>query len=774
MLRMNSKSVCLATVSIVALSVALPNEGHAQSELPTVTVVAPQSKPARRAKPVRHAARSSQTSRRAAAPVQRQVVVPQENAGAGVERANGPVRGYLATRSGTGTKTDTPILETPQTISVVPKDQIADQAASTMPQALRYTPGVSLDAYSANSKFDPVYVRGFLAEQFLDGLKLPVDPGVQWAAARAEPYNLERIEVLKGPSSGLYGQTNPGGFINMVSKLPTETPHYNFEGQFGSFNRFQGALDIGGPIDKEGQFLYRLVGLARQSDTQINYQQDNKLFIAPSLTWRPTSDTKFTVLGSYHNIDNKGYQQYVPGQGTLLPNPNGSIPYSRYFGEPGVDRIKDEQGMVGYEFEHRFNNVFQFRQNFRYTDVNTDATAFRSEGLRADLRTLNRSMNYVLSSSNNIALDNQLQADFAIGPFQHKVLFGVDYLHLRGNADYRFAGIAPIDVYNPVYGAAIPPASSLTPFIHTDAKQDRLGEYIQDQIKIDRFTLSLTGRHDQARADLISSAFYPAPGVYHTDDSAFTGRAGLSYLFDFGLAPFANYSTSFMPLSGTDRAGRPFKPTTGEGWEAGVKYQPFGWNLLLTAAYYDFTQQNVLTTDPVNPLFSVQTGAVRSKGFEFEARGNVTREFQIIGSYAYLDPRVIASNTGTVGKYVPNVALSQAALWAKYNWFDGDLAGLGVGAGVRYVGNLWGDSANTIDVTAYTLFDAMVSYDFGYLRPDMRGWKAQLNASNLFDKSYVSNCFGSLAYCTYGQGRTVLLSLKYAWNADPGPPLITK
>jgi iron complex outermembrane receptor protein len=676
------------------------------------------------------------------------------------ETGTGPVQGYTARQSVTSTKTDTPLLETPQSISVVPKDQIVDQGAQSMPQALRYTPGVSLDPYSANSKFDPVYVRGFLAEQFLDGLKLPVDPGLQWAAPRVEPYGLERIEVLKGPSSGLYGQTNPGGFINMVSKRPQDTPHFEFEGQYGSFDRFQGAFDFGGPIDKDGHFLYRIVGLARDADSQIDYQQDNKLFLAPSFTWRPNIDTTLTLQANLQKIENKGYQQYVPGQGTLLPNPNGRIPYSRYLGEPSIDRVKDEQFMFGYLFEHRLNDMFQFRHNFRYAKVTTDTAAFRSEGLQADLRTLDRSMNYIVNSAHNFTLDNQLQADFVTGPFKHKLLLGADNSYLKGEADYRTAMIAPIDVFAPVYGTPVPSASSLPPAMVTASELKQFGVYAQDQIKIDRFTLSLTGREDRAKTDLKSF------GIYHADDSAFTGRVGLNYLFDFGLSPYANYSTSFQPVSGADRFGKPFKPTTGEGWESGVKYQPNGTNLLLTAAYFDFTQQNVLTADPADNNFSMQTGEVRMRGYEFEMRGNVTREFEIIGSYSHLNPKVTESNNGDVGKTVPYVSLDQASLWGKYTWYNGALAGLGLGAGVRYVGKLYGDAANTIEVTPYTLADAMVSYDFSYLRPDMKGWKAQINATNLFDKYYVTNCYGGLAYCTYGQGRTILLTLKYSWKPD--------
>ena len=239
MLRVNLRSVCLGTVSIVALLIGLPDEGLAQSELPPVTVVAPQQRPVHRAKTARHTARSAQTRRTVAAPAQRQVVVPQNNAGAGIERARGHVDGYLANLSATATKTDTPILVTPQSISVVTQDQITAQGVQSVNDALRYTPGVSLQSFGANTFFDSLKLRGFDAPRYLDGLRLPND-STTFAVPRIETYGLERLEVLKGPSSGLYGQSNPGGLINMVSKRPTETPHYDVLGTFGSFGRAGG------------------------------------------------------------------------------------------------------------------------------------------------------------------------------------------------------------------------------------------------------------------------------------------------------------------------------------------------------------------------------------------------------------------------------------------------------------------------------------------------------------------------------------------------------
>jgi iron complex outermembrane recepter protein len=260
----------------------------------------------------------------------------------------------------------------------------------------------------------------------------------------------------------------------MVSKRPLWFPHYSVEGTFGSFSRFQGAFDVGGPIDKNREFLYRVTGLGRMSDSQQDFVIDNKLFIAPSFTWAPSANTTFTILGHYANQDNKGIQQYVPGGvAGLLPNPFGRVPYSRYIGEPAADRYKLEQGAVGYAFEHRFNNVFQVRQNFRYTDVTNDFAAHRSEGLLPDFRSVVRSFNYVWSAAQNAALDNQLQADFATGPFTHKVLAGVDYIHSDNRSEYRTAPIANIDAFAPVYGAAVPPASALLPFIKTTNTQDQ-------------------------------------------------------------------------------------------------------------------------------------------------------------------------------------------------------------------------------------------------------------------------------------------------------------
>jgi iron complex outermembrane recepter protein len=704
--RLIAAALCVVSYAAMSTSIAAQEQekskaardarAQGESALPRIVVRSPKPRPARRA-----AARP--------APVP---VAPQP------ERGTGPVTGYTAKQSVTATKTDTPILETPQSISVVTKDQATAQGAQTVSQALRYVPGVNLDLYSANTFFDAIKVRGFDAPQYLDGLRLPKDPGTQFAIPRIEPYGLERFEVLKGPSSGLYGQTEPGGLVNMVSKRPIWTPFVEIVGQTGSFDRLQGAFDVGGPVGgKDSKVAYRVTGLVRDANSQYDFQQDNKFFIAPSFTVQPTPDTTFTFLSHFSKIDNKGFQQYIPGVGSLYFNPNGRIASNRYLGEPAVDGYRLEQYGIGYAFEHRINEVFQFRQNLRFLSAQNDMAATRVEGLTANARSANRTMNYVFSDTRNFAVDSQLQADFYTGPFKHKVLAGVDYINLKGRSDYRSVGITAIDMFSPSYGAFVPSAGSLTPFILRDDTQNQTGVYLQDQIKFDRFTLTLTGRHDEASTESNSKGLFPPPGLTRSDDRANTGRVGLNYLFDFGLAPYVSYATSFNPELGTDRTGATFKPTTGQGKEIGVKYQAPGSNLLLTAAAFDITKQNILTADPSDVNFSVQTGEVRVKGFEFEVRGNVTRNLEIVGGYSYLDPKVTQSNDGNVGKYMVQVAREQAALWGVYTWYSGPLAGLGVGGGVRYVGESYADNANAFRISPYTLYDAALYYDFAYLRP---------------------------------------------------------
>ncbi len=679
----------------------------------------------------------------------------------------------------------------------MPRQQIEQQGAQSVGEAIRYTSGTLGQIYGAGSVFDTeVKVRGFIAPRYLDGLRLPYDTTIQFAQPRTEPYGLERIEILKGPSSGVYGQASPGGILNMVSKRPTTERRGEVELQTGSHDRIQGAFDVSGPFDSNREFLYRIVGLARDSDTFIDLNKEQRYFLAPSFTWQPTVNTSFTVLANVQRDRLKGQvHQYLPAYGTLLSNPNGRIPVSQYTGEPGFDRIAYDQAMIGYEFKHRFNEVFEFRQNLRVAEVDIDMFSMRNAGTLCPLvgghaacylpgvvppvdpvqRTTLRDANFVGGSTKNFAIDNQLQADFSTGWLSHKVLVGLDYQKTKIDTDYRgtFPGF-PIDAYNPVYGLTpLPTKAGLIPFINTGTDKEQLGVYLQDQIKFDRFNLVLTGRHDRAKSELVNNL---ANVTVNQDDSAFTGRVGLNYVFDFGLAPYISYSTSFEPavgLSLTSLTGEPFKPTTGEGIEAGIKYAPPGMRMLLTASVFDMTQKNVIVNTPT--FIPFQIGGIRVKGAEVDFRANITDNIEVIAGGSHIIPTVEEHiNPALVGNDVPMVNRDSAFLWGYYKFSYGPLAGLGLGAGVRYTGSVFGDEANLIEVPGYTLFDASLTYDFGYLRPDLRGLHLRVNAMNLADTVHVTNCFTGLAFCAYGQPRTILATLSYRWGEAPKPPIITK
>ncbi|WP_181335068.1 TonB-dependent siderophore receptor [Hyphomicrobium methylovorum] len=737
-------------------------------ELPAVVVVGQKKAPTPNKKKTTKKAKVKQPSAPVAASAQPSAgteVGIEAAGGRAPERGNGPVDGYVASQSLTGTKTDTPLIETPRTVNVVTKDQIQDQAAQSIGQALRYVPGIMLDKYTASGVYDVYVVRGFEAPLYLDGLVLPPETTLTFAKPVLDPYQLERIEVLKGPTSALYGQAPPGGLVNAVSKRPDFVPHNEIFFQTGSFDRLETGFDFTGPVDSEGKLAYRLTGLARDADLQMDFTESERYFISPSLLWRPDRDTSITLLANVAHNDGYGPQQYVPFQLTQSSAPYGRIPYSRYLGEPDIDNSRTDQFWIGYEFAHRINEVFQVRQNLRYMDVENETLAVRTEGLISnDGRTVGRSLNYVTSDTRNFQVDTQAQADFATGALAHKVLGGIDYETGRGNAIYRFGGFSPIDAYNPIYGTPAPPISSLFEFLNRTTDTEQLGIYLQDQIKYDRWILTAGGRYDIASTDALDHLTLTP--INYTD-TAWTYFTGLSYMFDSGIAPYFSYSTSFQPASGftlTSIQGGRLKPTTGEGYEAGIKYQPPGTNTLLTAAWFDFSQQNVAKPNANVPPITIQSGEVRSQGVELEAKTSINRNLDVIASYAHISALITDDpNEDVIGNRFPSVAHNTAALWAMYTWHNGMFAGLGLGAGVRYTGSQYGNELNQFKVPGYTLADLAVKYDFRYVAPNLEGLTFQLNVANLFDKYYVASCVTSKAYCGLGAERTVLATLKYEW-----------
>ena len=749
----------------IAQSFAQSTNSAGATPLSPVVVDSPQQKRATATRPARtrgSASRARSTTARAA-PAATTAPAPNTGSGARQESAWGPVQGYVATRSGTATKTDTPLIETPAAVSVVTQDQIKAQGAQSISQAVRYTAGARVEPTGADARTDAVFVRGFLADQYLDSLRL-MNFGI-FAYPIIEPFNLERVEVLHGPASILYGQASPGGVVDMVSKRPTLEPLREVFVSTGSYNRMQAGVDLSGPIDPNKEFLYRFTASGFDVGSQVDHTGYQRLSIAPSFTWRPTNDTTFTVLATYQRDPKAGfYNQLLPlGVGTITPFQGRFIPTSFYSGEPNFDKTDRTFGSIGYLFEHRFHDGLTMRQNLRYMDVKTDFAVVSPNGSQLNPTTLARGAFTTLENIRSLALDNQLEAKFATAPLRHTVLAGIDYRNAHDSALNGMRTVVPaINAFNPVYGVTISPVP-----LTTDNQQqiDQVGGYVQDQIKLGNWVALLGMREDLATSQ--TDSFSYATGVTtptSKSDTANSKRAALLYKFDNGVAPYVQYTESFQPTAGTTFSGVPFKPTTGTQEEVGIKYQPNA-KSLFTVAAYNLTQQNVLTADPDpthGPTARVQTGEIRSRGIEFEAKTEINRELSVLASYAYLDNVVTQTNTAAqLGKRPVGFAAHTASAWADYTFHGGALDGFGLAAGVRYIGESPGNTTNTFYVPAVTLVDAALHYDFASLGPAYKGYLLQINATNLFDKTYVTFCQD--IGCYYGLRRSVIATLRYRW-----------
>jgi iron complex outermembrane receptor protein len=669
-------------------------------------------------------------------------------------------QGYVVREGTTGTKTDAPLIEVPQGISVITRDRLDAQKANNVVEALRYTPGAQGEIFGFDTRRQWFRIRGFgqtTTGLFRDGLRLFMSP-TSFMSWDYDTYGVERVEVLRGPASILYGQMGPGGLVNLVTKRPTATPFYEVEFQAGSFDRFQGAFDLGGPITKDGAVLYRLTGLARDSDTQVDFVEDDRLFIAPALTWRPTADTTLTILGHYHEDRTASALTFLPASGTVLANPHGRIPVDVFAGEPAFNKWDQAQWALGYLFEHRASDVWTFRQNARYSHIDTDYEQVFGVGLAADRRTLNRLAVVSNADADALTMDTQAQAKFPTGPLHHTVLFGVDYQRNVFDDRIGFGAAPSIDVFAPRYGQPV-----ADPVVTTDTEtvQDQIGLYLQEQAKLYKeWVFVLGARHDWARSKTDDRA---AGTSSEQDDRAFIWRAGLVYLSAIGLAPYASYSESFLPVVGANVLGEPFEPETGRQYEIGVRYQPPGMNSFVTVAAFDLLQQNVLTPDPADPFNRIQTGEVRSRGVEVEAVAKLADGLNAVAAYTYLDAEVTESTGLDKGKRPVGVPEHAASLWADYTIPNEYIAGgLGFGAGVRYIGPTFGDDVNTIEVPGYTLTDAAVHYEVAGLFPALKGMRLAVNVHNLFDEEHIASCSSPTA-CFAGPRRAVIGSIRYRW-----------
>ena len=657
------------------------------------------------------------------------------------ERAEGPVNGYAARRSATANRIDTALAETPRAVSVVSRAQIEDQGAQTVGQSLRYTAGVLTEVAGYDPSTSAITVRGFSPAELLDGFRLFASG--DYAGWQVEPQGLERVELLKGPGSALYGQGAPGGVLNLVSKRPTADAVREVGLTLGSHARRQGSVDFGGAIDEDGRWTYRLNGLLRDSGGQTDFSRDDRQFLAPALRWKPSADTSLTLLADITR-DRVTPKSWWPDYALVVPNPHGRIPPSRSIGEPAIDRYDRDTASLAYLLEHRIDARWSFHQKARLSHSALDYAQVRGTGFAADRRTVERSTLLSRSRGRAIAFDNSIEGRLRHGDWSHVLQFGADQQYFRGSDEFGAVAAPSIDAFSPVYGAPVD-------LPRTSAKTRRLrinGFYVQDQMRSERWTLDLALRHDRG-----SSRYDDYNTTQLSTRSHTSYNLGVLYRGAGGWSPYLNQSSSFMPVLGADFNAAPLRIDTGRQFELGLKYQPPGTRSLYTVSAFELTRRSSFTGDQRNYLgLEIVPAVVRARGLEFEARLALGARLRALASYTWLDARVLESiDTAQVGKRPRQSARHSASLWLDYRFAGEALAGWSLGAGVRYVGRVPARADNAFHNPAYTLVDVALRHDRG-------PWSYSLNATNLFDRTYVSNLGQA-----FGQRRTLQARAVYRW-----------
>ncbi|EBO3001070.1 ferrichrome porin FhuA [Salmonella enterica subsp. enterica serovar Agona] len=694
------------------------------------------------------------------------------------ESAWGPAATIAARQSATATKTDTPIQKVPQSISVVTAEEMALHQPKSVKEALSYTPGVAVGTRGASNTYDYLIIRGFAADgqsqnNYLNGLKMQ---GNFYNDAVIDPYMLERAEVMRGPVSVLYGKSSPGGLLNMVSKRPTTEPLKEIQFKMGTDSLFQTDFDFSDALDEEGVYSYRLTGLARSANAQQDRAEEQRYAIAPAFTWRPDDKTNFTFLSYFQNEPETGYYGWLPKEGTVEPLPNGKrLPTDFNEGAKNNTYSRNEK-MVGYSFDHEFNDTFTVRQNLRYAENKVSQNSVYGYGVCSDPANRDSKQcaalapadkghylarKYVVDDEKlqNFSVDTQLQSKFATGEVDHTLLTGVDFMRMRNdiNAWFGYDDSVPLlDLYNPVYTdfdfASRDPATS-GPYQILN-KQKQTGLYVQDQAQWDKVLVTLGGRYDWADQESLNRT----TGITSKrDDKQFTWRGGVNYLFDNGITPYFSYSESFEPASQTGENGKIFAPSKGKQYEAGVKYVPNDRPIVITGAVYQLTKTNNLMADPAGSFFSVEGGEIRARGVELEAKAALSASINVVGSYTYTDAEY-TTDTTYKGNTPAQVPKHMASLWGDYTFFDGPLSGLTLGTGGRFTGSSYGDPANSFKVGSYTVVDALVRYDLA--RVGMAGSNVALHVNNLFDREYVASCFQTYG-CFWGAERQVVATATF-------------
>ncbi|MBA8879992.1 TonB-dependent siderophore receptor [Phyllobacterium myrsinacearum] len=682
--------------------------------------------------------------------------------------ATGPVKGYVAKKTTVGSKSDMAITAIPQSVSVVGQQELQDRGVKKVDEALRYTAGITASPFGEDPDTDWIFIRGFQATQtgiFLDGLPLF---GYGFGGFQLDPFMLERVEVLKGPASVLYGGANPGGIVNMVSKRPEKDRFGRIETGVNQYGNAYLGVDVGDKIDENGVWTYRFTGRIAGGEQQTDFAKDFRGSVMPQITYEPSADTKINVFGQFSALDQThAGGAFLPYVGTVIDAPFGKISRKANFTEPGIDDGTNRQYMIGYEAEHTFDNGWKLSQNVRYGHQNKKETSPYPYGYvdpaypygggpnptTPDNQLYRIGFNHD-TKVDTFLMDNRAEKEFTTGALEHNFLFGVDYKYFKIDQVQASGGATPISANNPVYGTPQGPTSV---YLDQVLKMNQIGVYAQDQVRFgDGWLVTLNGRYDYVsiKSDSAEGPFFPLGPTYNYNKSAVSGRVGLGYEFSNGITPYVSAATFFNPVIGTTLE-KPLKPEEGYQFEAGIKYAPDFVDGLLTASVFQITKQNALSRIP-GTFIDTQLGEVTSTGLELEGKVNIDQNWKALASLTVLDMDITKDeDSALVGNWPTIVPKVSASFWLDYTVDQGPLEGVNLGAGVRYQGESYANKTNTLKVPDATLFDATIRYE-------KDTWGVALNVTNLFDKAYVKGCDGE-AVCGYGDGRTITLSAHTKW-----------
>ncbi|WP_298906991.1 TonB-dependent siderophore receptor [uncultured Nostoc sp.] len=626
--------------------------------------------------------------------------------------------GYTVPEASTATRTDTPLRDIPQSIQVVPQQVIKDQGITRINDAVRNVSGTSFTTGYGNSE-NGVNIRGFNANSLKDGFTT--------TSIFTNATNIEQVEVLKGPASVLYGQVEPGGVINYVTKKPLSNPYYAANFTAGSYNYYNGAIDLSGPLTTDKKLLYRLNVSYEDSDSFRDLVFNKVFFISPAFTYKISDRTTLDFAYEYLNF-NSSFDRGFPNDPRSFNLPI-NLSLNDYNAAQDI-----ESHQIDLTLNHQFNDHLQIRSRFEAKFEHYYSAVVNEYAFAEDGQTVLRDFYGGDSNSTNLVLQTDLIAKFKTGSIEHQLLAGLEWKPSFGDStDFSSVeGYPSINIYNPVYGFPFPAVTTS----NGNSNTDTVGIALQDQVTLlPNVKLLVGGRYDfiSTDSDSIADISIPSePQKSGSDSQAFSPRVGIVYQPIEPISLYASYSRSFTPNLGTLRADlTQIEPSRGTQYEVGVKAELFGGRLISSLAAYDIAKTNIPTTDPDNPQYSIALGEVKSRGIEFDIAGEISPGWKVIAS-AYLNDTYTSkdSNSTIIGGALPAIPSQGASLWTTYEIQKGSLKGLQFGGGIFYVGDRVNDYFDPIiTLPSYVRTDAVISYK-------RDNWRAALNFKNIFNVRY--------------------------------------